>query len=152
MHCDRLVQLLVFHDVEDRGEGLALDQFRRTRHFNQCWARVIATLARHLDALAARHCAAGLFGLGERLLHCRESALVDERSDLRVRVGPAAELELAHPLGELLGELGRDRLVHVEAVGRRARLADVAHLGDHRPFDGGVDVGVVEDQERRVAA
>jgi hypothetical protein len=39
-------------------------------------------------------------------------------------------------------------LAHVEAVGRRARLADVAHLGDHGALDGGVDVGVGEDEER----
>ena len=46
----------------------------------------------------------------------------------------------------------RTALGDVEAVGGRARLADVAHLGDHRALDGGVDVGVGEDEERRVAA
>ncbi len=40
----------------------------------------------------------------------------------------------------------------VEAVGRRAGLADVAHLREHRPLDGGVEVGVLEHEERRVAA
>ena len=50
--------------------------------------------------------------------------------------------------GELLG----DGLVHEEAVGRGAGLADVAHLGEHRALDRGVEVGVLEDQERRVAA
>ena len=54
--------------------------------------------------------------------------------------------------GQLLGELVGHRLGDVEAVGRRARLADVAHLGDHRALDRGVEVGVVEDEERRVAA
>jgi hypothetical protein len=34
----------------------------------------------------------------------------------------------------------------------RARLADVAHLGDHRALDGLVDVGVLEHDERGVAA
>ena len=40
----------------------------------------------------------------------------------------------------------------VEAVGRRAGLADVAHLREHRALDGGVEVGVLEHEERRVAA
>ena len=51
-----------------------------------------------------------------------------------------------------VGELVRDRAGDVEAVRRRARLAHVAHLRDHRALDGGVDVGVREDDERRVAA
>ena len=58
--------------------------------------------------------------------------------------------------GHLVGESLRKRLVHffvhVEAIRRRARLALIAHLGDHRAFDGVVDVGVVEHQERRIAA
>ena len=39
-----------------------------------------------------------------------------------------------------------------EPVGGRAGLAHVAHLGEHRAVDGRVEVGVGEDQERRVAA
>ena len=42
--------------------------------------------------------------------------------------------------------------VHDEPVGGRAGLADVAHLGQHRAVDRRVEVGVVEDEERRVAA
>ena len=40
----------------------------------------------------------------------------------------------------------------MEAVRRRARLAHVSHLRDHRALDRGVEVGVLEDQERGVAA
>ena len=49
-------------------------------------------------------------------------------------------------------EVRGDRLVDEEAVGARARLADVAHLREHRALDGDVEVGVLEDEERRVAA
>jgi hypothetical protein len=42
--------------------------------------------------------------------------------------------------------------VHVKAVGGGAGLADVAHLGEHRPVDGRVEVGVGEDEEGGVAA
>ena len=52
---------------------------------------------------------------------------------------------------ELLGELAGHGFCDVEAVGRGAGLADVAHLGDKGAFDGGVHVGVVEDEEGGVA-
>ncbi|MEA2227197.1 MAG: succinate-semialdehyde dehydrogenase / glutarate-semialdehyde dehydrogenase [Solirubrobacteraceae bacterium] len=78
--------------------------------------------------------------------------LVFEDADIDVRVGPAADFHGAHALGEPLRELLRHGLVDVEAVGRRAGLADVAHLGDEGTLDGGVEIGVVEDEERRVAA
>ena len=42
--------------------------------------------------------------------------------------------------------------MHVEAVGGGAGLADVAQLRDEGALDGGVEVGVLEDQERGVAA
>ena len=67
-------------------------------------------------------------------------------------IGAAADLQLAHARGQPLGEVARDRLGHVEAVGARAGLAAVAHLREQRALDGGVEVGVLEDQERRVAA
>ena len=40
----------------------------------------------------------------------------------------------------------------MEAVGGGAGLADVAHLGGHGAVDGGVEVGVGEDDEGGVAA
>jgi hypothetical protein len=61
--------------------------------------------------------------------------VVDQRADLDVGLGAAADLQLAHAVGELLGELVGDGLVHVEAVRARARLADVAHLRDERALD-----------------
>jgi hypothetical protein len=67
-------------------------------------------------------------------------------------VEAAADLHVAELARQLLRELVADRLGDVEAVRRRARLADVAHLGDHGALDRGVDVGVGEDEERRVAA
>ena len=43
-------------------------------------------------------------------------------------------------------------LVHVETVGGGAGLAHVAHLGDHGAVHGRLHVGVLEHDERRVAA
>jgi hypothetical protein len=82
------------------------------------------------------------------LLRC----FVDQRPDLVSVLGAAPDLHRAHPLGQLLGELVGHRLVHVEAVGGRAGLTDVAHLRQHRALHRGVEVGVLEHQERGVAA
>jgi hypothetical protein len=78
--------------------------------------------------------------------------LVHERADLHAVLGAATDLHRGHPVGEPGRELVRDRLVHQEAVGRRAGLADVAHLGQHRALDCGIEVRILEDQERRVSA
>ena len=88
----------------------------------------------------------------DQLGDLRALRFVDQRADVDAGLGAAADPQRAHPLGQPAGELLGDRLVHVEAVGRRAGLADVAHLGQHRAVDGGVEVGVVEDEERGVAA
>ncbi len=77
---------------------------------------------------------------------------VDQRPDLDPRFGAAPELHGTDPLGQALGELGCDRLVHVEAVRGSAGLTDVAHLREHRALHGGVQIGIPEHQERRVAA
>ncbi len=77
---------------------------------------------------------------------------IDQRADRDAVLEAVAELERLHPRGELLDEGVVHRLVDVEAVGGGAGLAHVAHLGDHRALDRGIEVGVVEDDERGVAA
>ena len=67
-------------------------------------------------------------------------------------LGATPDLHVAETLCKLLGEFVGDRLVHVEAVRCDARLADVAHLRDDRLLDRMVEVGVGEDEVRRVAA
>ena len=110
------------------------------------------------EALAARRLAAGehlralLHRVVDQLDHLVAAFLVDQRPERDAVVEAVAHLERAHLGGELLGELVVHLLVHVEAVRRRAGLAHVAHLGDHRALDRGVDVGVVEHDEGRVAA
>jgi hypothetical protein len=46
----------------------------------------------------------------------------------------------------------RDVLVDEEPVGRGAGLAHVAHLGGERTLDRGVQIGVFENEERRIPA
>ena len=63
-----------------------------------------------------------------------------------------AERQALHPLRELRGKGLVHRFMHIEAVRRGAGLAHVAHLGNHRAFDRGVDIGVLEDNEGRIPA
>ena len=77
--------------------------------------------------------------------------LVDERADVGIRLGAAAHLERRHALRETLRELLCDRLGDVEAIRGCAGLADVSHLRDHRALDRRLEVGVLEDDEGRIA-
>ena len=78
--------------------------------------------------------------------------LVDQRADVGIGLDAAPEAQLLHARGHAAGELVGDAGLDVEAVGGRAGLAHVAQLGHHRLVDGELEVGVVEDQERGVAA
>ena len=83
----------------------------------------------------------------------RALVVVDQRADLHALLGAAADLQRAHLARPAARRTPSATAVgHVEAVGGRARLADVAHLRHHRALDRGVEIGVLEHEERRVAA
>jgi hypothetical protein len=54
--------------------------------------------------------------------------------------------------GETLGKGVIDSVLHQDAVGAHTGLAGVAVFRGDRPLDRHLDVGVVEDDERRIAA
>jgi hypothetical protein len=68
------------------------------------------------------------------------------------RLGAVADLQPGDRRRKLVGERVEHAALHIEAVGADAGLAGVAELGDQRAFDRLVEIGVVEDDERRVAA
>ena len=134
------------------GPKISSSSSRASRgHVGEHGRRVeVAALA---DALAAeQHAARRAAGVVDQLGDLVALVVVDQRADVGVGLGAAADLQRAHALGHPPCELVGERLVHVEAVGRRARLADVAHLREHRALDRSVEVGVLEHEERRVAA
>ena len=77
---------------------------------------------------------------------------VNQGAQLRRGVQAVSEIEFTHPFDEFVGELFEQRVGHIQPIRRSAGLATVAHLGQHRAIDGGVDVGVVEHHERGIAA
>ena len=77
---------------------------------------------------------------------------VDERAALGALVRARTDPHRTHPGDEALDERVVDGPLHEEPVRGGARLAAVAHLGDHGALERRVDVGVGEDDERSVAA
>ena len=86
------------------------------------------------------------------LLDLGERRLVDQRSEDDALVEAVTGLEL----GDCRGEFGRKGFIgtvlDVDAVGAHAGLAVVAVLGDQRALDGGIEIGIIEDDERSIAA
>ena len=72
-----------------------------------------------------------------------QRAQLDRRSSRPTRARPSAGQRPANSSATAL---------HVDPVGGRAGLSTVSHLGDDGALHGGVEVGVVEHDERRVAA
>ena len=105
------------------------------------------------EALAAGdQLAAALERVGDVTLDLLDRRLLDQRADLRRRVEAAADGEPGRGVRESLHELVVDRVLDVDPVGRDAGLAGVAVLAEQRAGDRRVEVGVVEDDERSVAA
>jgi hypothetical protein len=77
---------------------------------------------------------------------------VDERSDHRTRLEPVGDLHGAGGLGEALGEGIVDAVLHQNPVGADAGLAGIPVFRGDRTLDRGLDIGVVEHNERRIAA
>ena len=79
-------------------------------------------------------------------------AAADDRAHLHRRVEAVAELQRLRARGEAVDEGVVQALVDEEAVGGDADLAGVGELGRHRDVQRRLEVGVVVDDERRVAA
>ena len=91
-------------------------------------------------------------GILDMLLDLGHGLLVDQRTGGSTVFQTVANLQLAHGSDQFLGKGIVDAVLDVDAVGADAGLAVVAVLGDQRAFDGGIQVSVIENDERRVAA
>ena len=90
--------------------------------------------------------------IGDMLLYFGDRFLVNQRPDGDVRLQAIADLQLTHRLLKLFGETIVDAILDVQAVGADAGLPGVAKLGGQRAFDGFIQIGVVKNDKRRVAA
>ena len=85
-------------------------------------------------------------------MHALEVRLRDERADVRRLVEGVADAQSCEGGREALEELGAHGLVHEEARGGEADLAVLERDPHDRVSDGGVEVGVLADHERALAA
>src|SRR5690606_14001818 len=96
---------------------------------------------------------AGTFG--ERILDMAIDLLdrgpVDHRADGDAGLGAGTDLQGVDAGDELRGEGVVDAGLHEDAVGAHAGLAAIAEFRRERALDGEVEVGIVEDDEGRVA-
>ena len=76
----------------------------------------------------------------------------NQGADFGVRIEAPAQAEGPDPLDEAFGQRLRYPLVDEEASAGRADLSLVAEGGPHGPFDGRLEVGVVQDDVGGLAA
>ncbi|MNP80229.1 hypothetical protein D3C76_1782620 [compost metagenome] len=74
--------------------------------------------------------------------------ITGHRADVGVVLQRVADFELAGRLDEFAGELINDAVFDDQALGRGADLAGVLITADHRGFDGSIEVGVGQHDER----
>ena len=86
------------------------------------------------------------------LLHFSDRFLVNQRPDSDVRLQAIANLQLTDRLLKLFGEAIVNAILDVQAIGADAGLSGVAKLGGQRAFDGFIEIGVVKNDKRRIAA
>ena len=85
------------------------------------------------------------FDLGQR---CR----MDQRALRHLGLHAVADLQLRHSAAELFGEQLVDAVLHQQAVGADAGLPGVAELRGDRAGHGRIEIGIIEHDERCVAA
>ena len=107
---------------------------------------MIVRLAAHLDFRAMRD------GVRKQRLHLLDRVRVDQRTDCRFGVASRRHDELCSRFLERGDELIEDARLHENSVGADAGLSGIAEFRCHCPGDGLLQVGVVEDDQRRVAA
>ena len=90
--------------------------------------------------------------LGHQPAHAVELGAVDQRADVGVLVERAADAQPAHARLDLGDEGVGDALLHQQPRAGAADLALVEPDAVDQPFDGAVEIGVLEDDEGRLAA
>ena len=149
---DRLVLGLEGLDRGDRPEDFLVQHLGIVRHIGEHGRRIEEARARPAPCRRSAPWRLCSTASSTSSITLSRPSLLTSGPSVDAVVEAVAHLQRAHLGGELLGELVVHLLVHVEAVRRRAGLAHVAHLGDHRAVDRGIDIGVLEHDERRVAA
>ncbi len=90
--------------------------------------------------------------VADQLLDLFDGLHIDQRPLLHAIVEAGAHLERTRGGGELFDEGVIDARLREETIGAHAGLAGIAVFGCDRALHGAVQIGIVEDDEGRVAA
>lgn len=134
-----------------RAEGLFLRDQRIRTHIRQ-HGRLEEGATERMALAAGDDPGAARYRIRDVALDLLDGLLVDQRPLRHAGLGAVADLHRRHFPGQLLDELVVDAVLRVEPVGADTGLAHVAIFRDHRAIDGGIDIGIVEHHERRIAA
>ncbi len=148
---DRVVVAREAEQRRHRAEGFLARAFHLGRRAGEHGR--LEERAAQLMALAAEHDARALgHGVGDMVLHFVERGLVDQRALRHAGGESVADLERADRLRQARGEFIVNRVLHEKAIGADAGLPGVAVFRGDGAIDRGVEIGVVEHDEGRVAA
>jgi hypothetical protein len=141
------------HGRQHRAKDFVLRQAVIHRHVAQQGGRLVeAGLGRFVDDLALRHHRdAGHLSVAQKIPHALLLALADQRADVQVQDG-RAHAQLLKGLAQALQQGLVDQLVDQHARAGAAGLPGVLHDGVDDHGDGGVQVGIGEDDLRALAA
>ena len=153
MEPQRVLEVAVLHDVEDRCEGLFPHGAGLRRHLDDGGADIIGVRgAVLLQPFAARDLAAGGLGGFQRLLHLVIGGLVDQRSDQLACFKRAADGDGLIGLHQTRNERFVDAVMDEQASQRRATLSGGSHGREGNPAEGEVEIGGRSDDRGIVAA
>lgn len=113
----------------------------------------LVEVAGTVDGCPARaHACSGSNGFIDQC--CNRVALlgIDQRTKRDVVFVTGTHCCRGDPIAQSTSELFPDRIVYEQSIGGSTGFTTVTHLGGHRTVDCGVDVGVIEDDERGIAA
>ena len=89
--------------------------------------------------------------VSDMVFNLGQSRFIDQRSSGHAVCKTIADNQFFGRRFQLGREGVIDTSLHIDAIGADAGLTIVAVFCDHRAFDGGVQVGIVKDDKRRVA-
>ncbi|MNQ81490.1 hypothetical protein D3C85_965130 [compost metagenome] len=140
-------------EAETRGhwaEGFVLgDQHFAADLGEDGW--LVERAAQRMTATAAQDLGALLQSVAHMQLDLCKRRCIDQRTLLGFAFQRIAHAHRRHRFGELSGEGFVHALLDEEAVHADAGLPGVAEFRSHRAFHRGIEIGVVEDNERRVS-
>ncbi len=101
---------------------------------------------------AANHARAFLQRISNMLFHFCYRFFIDQRPDGDAFLQPVADVQFAHRLLQFFGKAVIHAVLHIQAVGADAGLPGVTEFRGQRAFHGFIEIGIVKDNKRCVAA